>query len=266
MELTGKFVPLGALILTLNSLTVSAHEFWLEPDRFSAPVNSDVGFDIRIGQNFNGRAYPYIERETAAFFVKTEHESRDIKAMNGDKPAVSLRLEDPALWVAYESTDFSIRFNNSQKFIDYVNTEGLGWVADWYGDKGLDPQGATETYYRHAKALVWNSTDSVEWLSEPLGMRIELVPQPGFIDCKTAPAFRVLYQGKPLENHLVRRFTKGVEQIDEALSDAQGLVQFSAARGEFLLNVVHIKDSTHPRALGQDWVSDWGSLTYACNN
>lgn len=264
MKLLHAHAPILLGILTLNSSAVSAHEFWLEPSLFSAEADSSIGFDIRIGQNFGGRVYPFIERETVQFFVRDETGRREIQAVTGDKPATRQTLKAPAIWIGYESSDFNIRFNDGEKFIRYLNDEGLSWVVDWYRTNNRDPQGATEAYYRHAKALVWSDGSEPSWLSEPLGMRIELVPQAGFLACDSAPAFQALHLGEPLEGHLVRRFQKDSPDTDEAITDAQGMVAFTPKAGQFLLNVVTIDNVNNPRAKGKDWVSDWGSLTYAC--
>ena len=258
--------PFGTLILALNSLTVSAHEFWLEPERFAAPEGTTVGFEIRIGQYFSGRNYPYIDRETEAFIKRTDSGIEPIKAVTGDKPAVTLELEGRATWVAYTSNDFNIRFRDTEKFTNYLKDEGLEWVFEWYKEQGKSLKDATESYYRHAKALSWSGPDEPEWLSEPLGMRIELVPDSGFLRCSELARFRALYQGEPLEGHLVRRFRKGTEEVQEFRADADGYVEFPAGEGPFLLNVVHIEDASNPRAKGKDWISDWASLTYTCAN
>lgn len=257
---------LATVILAINSAAVSAHEFWLEPTQFVAPSGSEVGFEIRIGQYFNGRHYPFIQGETEQFFKRTELGREEIEALNGDKPAVKLELKGPASWVAYESTNFNIRFRDTEKFFSYLNEEGLEWVVDWYDKQAKSPKDATETYYRHAKALSWSGPDEPNWLSEPLGMRLELVPDSGFLQCQQPARYRVLYQSEPLKGHLVRRFRKGTDVVEQIRSDAQGYVEFPASEGPFLVNVVRIDDANNPRAKGKDWVSDWGSLTYACAN
>jgi len=260
------FTLFGLGMLAVSSANVSAHEFWLEPDRFAAPEGSSVGFDIRIGQYFNGRAYPYIDRETESFVVRTDEGLSDINATTGDKPAVTIELKGRASWIAYTSTDFNIRFRDTEKFVGYLEDEGLEWVLQWYEEQGKSLKDATETYYRHAKALSWSGPQEPSWLSEPLGMRIELVPDSGFLRCGAPARFRALYEGAPLEGHLVRRFRKGSEQVEQFRADANGYVEFPPGEGPFLLNVVHIKDASNPRAKGKDWVSDWASLTYTCAN
>jgi uncharacterized GH25 family protein len=258
--------PIGIFILATNTASVSAHEFWLEPTRFAAPEGTEVGFDIRIGQYFNGRAYPYIDRETESFIKRTDAGIAEIKAFTGDKPAVTLELEGRATWVAYTSNDFNIRFRDTEKFTNYLKDEGLEWVLDWYREQGKSLKDATESYYRHAKALSWSGPQEPQWLSESLGMRIELVPDTGFLRCSQPARFRALYQGEPLEGHLVRRFRKGSEEVEQFRADSQGYVEFPAGEGPFLLNVVHIEDASNPRAKGKDWISDWASLTYTCAN
>lgn len=258
----------AVLILTTFSQLVSAHEFWLEPTQYVAPIGSTVGVDIRVGQMYQGRAYPYIEKQTNTFFWQDAEGQHEPGSITGDKPAAKLKIEKPGYsMLAYESDAFNIRFTDEELLLNYLNTEGLEWVVDWYRDNNKDLSEVTETYYRHAKALVAGegATDA-PWLSEPLGLRIEIVPKSGFTRCGSDAFFQVLIDGEPKESLLVRRFEKGVTRVDEARTDAQGWVRFEPAPGPFLINTVHIDaGADNARALDRDWVSDWSSLTYACN-
>lgn len=258
----------AVLILTSFSQLVSAHEFWLEPTQYVVPIGSTVGVDIRVGQMYQGRAYPYIEKQVTTFFWQDAEGQYAPDSITGDKPAAKLKIEKPSYSIlAYESDAFNIRFTDEELFLNYLNTEGLEWVVNWYKDNNKDTSEVTETYYRHAKALVaGEGAEETPWLSEPLGLHIEIVPKSGFTRCDADSFFQVLLDGEPKESLLVRRFEKGVTQVHESRTDAQGWVRFDAAAGPFLINTVYIgAGEGDVRALGRDWVSDWSSLTYACN-
>lgn len=255
------------LILATMSQLVSAHEYWLEPDRFTADIDEQINIDIRIGQMFNGRAYPYIATQSENFFWKSAEGLASNSATTGDKPAASRILDQPGyLMLGYESNDFDITFKTEKKFFDYLDTEGLEWVIDRYKSDNLDGAGATETYYRHAKTLI-GSPDATEedWIYEPMGLRIEIVPEPGFTQCDQNTFFTVLVDAKPIESLLVRRFQKDSNVVKEARTDQQGRVRFGPGEGPYLLNTVSmVSGAQSERAMGLDWVSEWGSFTYAC--
>ncbi len=261
-----KVKPL-ALIVAISSSLASAHEQWLEPSKYQVSSNATIKADIRIGQNFKGYAYPYLEHETEQYSERDESGVRTVNAITGDKPAyISKMSETGYRWVGLESQAYDLTFDSEKKFVDYIKGEGLEWVLDWYHEQGRSKGGVTETYYRHAKTLFSVAgSDEPEWLTEPLGHRLELIPIKTFTQCATAPTFQLLWQGEPIEGALVRRFIKGKRGTEQYRTNQNGKVRFTAQEGPFLINAVRIDYGSDPRAKGKDWVSDWASLTYQCH-
>jgi uncharacterized GH25 family protein len=262
-----KLVKSLALIVAISSPFASAHEQWLEPSHYQVRPEATIKADIRIGQNFKGYAYPYLEHETEQFFERDASGQRTVDAITGDKPAYHSKMsEDGFRWVALESKAYDLTFDSEKKFVDYINGEGLEWVLDWYKEQGKSREDVTETYYRHAKTLVSVvGSEEPDWVTEPLGHRLELIPIASFTQCASAPTFQLLWQGKPLEGALVRRFIKGKRGTEQYRTNQNGKVRFTAQEGPFLINAVRIDYGSEPRAKGNDWVSDWASLTYQCH-
>lgn len=261
-----KFIKPLALIVAISSSLASAHEQWLEPNQYQVQTEATIKADIRIGQNFNGYAYPYLEHETEQFVERDASGLRKVNAITGDKPAYHSTMSQEGLrWVGLDSKAYDLTFDSEKKFVDYIKGEGLEWVLDWYKEQGKSREGVTETYYRHAKTL-FSVADSKEpeWVTEPLGQRLELIPIASFTQCETAPTFQLLWQGEPLEGALVRRFIKGKRGTEQYRTNQNGKVRFTAQEGPFLINAVRIDYGSEPRAKGKDWVSDWASLTYQC--
>ena len=249
------------------SLNASAHEFWLESDPFITAPDNTIDVHIKIGQLFNGRSYPYLEHEAVSYHTLDERGLVPIKAMTGDKPALRYSLEASGYrMVGYESTAFHIKFDDTVKFVTYLRAEGLESALSWYKTTGTSMDGATETYYRHAKTLAGTAgAAEPNWLSEPMGHRLEIIPQRGITQCASQPSFKVLWQSEPVEGLLVRRFRKDSKESDELRTNSEGLVTFNAIEGAFLMNTVRIaKGSESPRGEGRDWYSDWASFTYEC--
>lgn len=261
-----KIIKPLALIVAISSSLASAHEQWLEPNQYQVQPEATIKADIRIGQNFKGYAYPYLEHETEQFIERDVSGIRSVEAITGDKPAYQSKMSEEGFrWVALDSKAYDLTFDSEKKFVDYIKGEGLEWVLDWYTEQGKSREGVTETYYRHAKTLfsVAGSAEP-EWVTEPLGQRLELIPIASFTQCDTAPTFQLLWQGEPLEGALVRRFIKGKRGTEQYRTNQNGKVRFTAQEGPFLINAVRIDYGSDPRAKGKDWVSDWASLTYQC--
>lgn len=262
-----RFVKPLVLIVAISSSFASAHEQWLEPNQYQVRPEATIKADIRIGQNFKGYAYPYLEHETDQYIEWDASGRRAVDAITGDKPAYSSKMSEVGFrWVGLESKAYDLTFDSEKKFVDYINGEGLEWVLDWYQEQGKSKESVTETYYRHAKTLFSvEGSEEAEWLTEPLGHRLELIPVATFTQCSTAPTFQLLWQGKPLEGALVRRFIKGKRGTEQYRTNQNGKVRFTAQEGPFLINAVRIDYGSEPRAMGKDWVSDWASLTYQCH-
>lgn len=261
-----RVLPTALILLSYTSF-VSAHEFWLESDPFITAPGSTIDVQIKIGQLFNGRSYPYLEHEAVSYHTLDESGLVPINAMTGDKPALRYSFNDPGYrMVGYESSAFHIQFDDTVKFVTYLRAEGLDSALDWYKTTGTSMNGATETYYRHAKTLAGTAgAKEPSWITEPMGHRLEIIPQRGITQCDSAPKFRVLWQGKPIEGLLVRRFKKDSKQSEELRTNSDGFVAFNAAEGAFLMNTVRIaKGDESPRGEGRDWYSDWASFTYEC--
>ena len=132
-----RFVKPLVLIVAISSSFASAHEQWLEPNQYQVRPEATIKADIRIGQNFKGYAYPYLEHETDQYIEWDASGRRAVEAITGDKPAYSSKMSEVGFrWVGLESKAYDLTFDSEKKFVDYINGEGLEWVLDWYQEQG----------------------------------------------------------------------------------------------------------------------------------
>lgn len=260
------------LLLTIATLLFSqaalAHEYYLMPTPFDPTVGEQFEVRHRLGQNFKGNEVPYIGRwnKRSEFWVGGD--KRDVKGLDGDRPALKLTATKPGLAIiAHRSNVDFLTFSSWEKFVAYVEKEGLTHALA-PSENGTKPkEKLKEGYARFAKTLVQIGGSS-DGMDQPVGLKIELVAQknPNALAADEAMPVQLLYDGKPLAGATVKVFeTIGEDFGAKLITDENGMVSVPAAGpGPTMLNAIHMTDPQGPEALEQNahWESFWASLTY----
>lgn len=246
---------------------VVAHEFWIEPHVFAVAPDARIEADIRIGQEFKGDAFPYIPSRFTAFRRYDREGESDVAGTTGDLPALALepRAEGLTLFT-YVSVAERIRFQDWQKFADYLAFEGLSAIPARHDARGLSRDDIRELYTRCAKTLVSVGDDATEQ-DRATGMRLELVAgeNPLAISPGAEISFTLLWEGAPLGDTQVALFRKGGDSGDATRiltrTDLNGQARFTLpGNGTYMAAAVHMIEA--PADRNADWESYWASLTF----
>ncbi|MBU4528424.1 MAG: DUF4198 domain-containing protein [Hoeflea sp.] len=246
---------------------VSGHEFWIDPQDFTVAMEKEISADIRIGQDFKGDAFPYIPSRFAAFQRHDREGASNVDGATGDLPALELspRAEGLTL-ITYVSVAERIRFQDWEKFTEYLDYEGLATIPARHDARGLPRDEIRELYTRCAKALVTVGDASGD-RDRATGMRLELVAgrTPQALSPGANMSFTLLWEGAPLKDTQVALFRRG-EDGDDATrivtrTDEEGKVSFTLpGNGAYLASAVHMIEA--PADRNADWESYWASLTF----
>jgi hypothetical protein len=268
--------PLLIFLALLLPATADAHEYWLLPDRFAAPVGETVAIEHRVGTGWPGQTLPRDPARIVRFAVVDARGPRPIAGDAGDDPAGTFVLRAPGLAVAfYRSTPTPITLEPAL-FETYLRDEGLDAVAAARAAAGDTARPAREIFSRNAKAMLTArsatsagsgppalSTDDAQRWRRPVGLALEIVPDsdPRRLAAGAPFALRVLHRGRPLEGALVKAFAQGsATAATQQRTDAQGRAALTLpSAGVWLVNVVHM--TAAPAGSGADWASLWSSLT-----
>jgi uncharacterized GH25 family protein len=247
------------------TLPAAAHEFWIEPKAFSAQPGASIVADLKVGQNFRGDAYPYLKSQFVSFRVSDRSGARDVKGDEGDTPAVNIRTVAKGLHViSYLATAHRLEFDKWADFVEYVEYEGLGRIAEAHKLRGLPESGFAEDYVRCAKALVQVGEVSAPDQDVVTGMPLELIADqnPYAALAPSELPVTLLWQGKPIGDIQIRVFRDhGVVTDSTTRTDAAGKAVISLqGGGKFLLNAVHMQEA--PPEGTAKWESYWASLTF----
>jgi uncharacterized GH25 family protein len=248
-----------------------AHDFWLEPSSFRAPVGQKLELELLVGERFTGERVLRDEARILSFVAVSGPDAPEkVPGFDGRTPAGILRPKVAGLLlVGYQSDGKPIEIEPG-KFESYLREEGLDAAADERKRRGETGTKGREVYARCAKSLIAVQGEApltaAQWAGwdRVLGLPLEIVPEvnPCLLAKDAALAVRVLYRGQPLANALVGCMPRqDPAQEVRTRTDAEGRVRFQPRfGGVHLLRVVHMVRA--PDGADHAWESQWASLTF----
>jgi uncharacterized GH25 family protein len=257
---------------SLSPGTASAHEYWLAPSTWRCAPGDTITARVFVGTGFRGEAKPYAPKRAVRF---TFEGARSIDLMpvgiNGETVWARINPVDAkGAVICYASNGTFIELPAAD-FDRYLKLEGLGAPRAARAKLGAAAPPGRELYRRSCKA--WVRGDDASRITKTYGLPLEIVPDSDPA-AQARVAFRVLYEGKPLANALVRAWRQpvgapmaaatrdSVGPSAETRTDAQGHAALNLpGAGEWILSTVHMVPAADPAEA--DWQSTWGSLTFA---
>jgi hypothetical protein len=257
---------LFATLLVVNPAT--AHEYWLMPESFTVPTESEIAVQHRLGQRFNGNEMPYIEQwNVRSELWRGGKEIAELRGINGDRPALMVPPQEDGLLVVVHQSNHSLYDPKSwEKFAAYLQKEGLAPIIAAHRERGLDEANPTEAYARFAKTLITVGEGGGSDMST--GLRIEFVAQANPATYPRDKPFpvKLLFQGEPLAGRAVKIFVGAdTEPFGYVETDEDGVALIPAeGKGPYLLNAIEMVEpvSDDPVAQKAQWESFWASLTF----
>jgi uncharacterized GH25 family protein len=257
------------LLVTLNWLPrISlAHDFWIDPDRFDLQAGDAVALTLRQGVRMKGNSLPYLTPLIADFSTTDGTGRKVIQSMMGNDPAAVLVVESGTTLVGYQSNRDYVEME-PPKFQQYLDDEGLDYIAEERRTRGEQNDPAREYFIRCSKLLLQATpAKSDELFSTRLGYTLELLPEtdPSVLSAGEELSLQLLYLGQPIAGVLVRAVSKDEPDgpVDRR-TDADGRVTLVLNRpGTWLIKAVHmIRLENDNKA---QWESYWASLLFHLN-
>lgn len=222
--------------------------------------------DLRNGQKFTGSKLVYFARRTRRFDIMQGDQVTPYQGRMGDLPAFQLdQIGDGLLIINHETVPETLTYETWEKFQAFVTHKGFVDIIQRHHARGLPEQDFTETYSRHAKALIsigdGIGADSLQ------GMETEFVAlaNPYTDDLSLGLPVQLFYQGEPRAKTQVEVFERGPDgtvSIYLRHTDTQGHAQIPVKSGHtYLLDAVVLRPA--PEADEPVWQSLWAALTFA---
>lgn len=256
---------LAGLLLVTVAPIAQAHEFWVEPARFTIMPGDVLEADIRVGEDMKGEPMLYLPQRIERFELRLGDRMLPTDSRTGDRPAFKASLDEAGLLVlAYVSTESRLTYSEPEKFDRFLRYEGIEWVRAEHERRGLPAWGFSEAYQRFAKSLVKVGAGTGE--DRPLGLALELVLETNpYTDRQRDIVARLLWRGQPLPTAQVNVFRRHDGDISRTpyRTDDEGRIRIprDGAPGTYLLNAVHmIEPASNDQ--GIVWKSLWASTTF----
>lgn len=260
----------AVLALFIGGHKGAAHEFWISPEVYRAPVGDAVLANLRVGEEFRGAVQSYLPRNFTRFEIVTAEGVIPVEGRVGDLPALNAAdLPEGLAVVVHETTVRDLTWDEWDRFAAFAEHKGLGDVAAMQEERGLDMIDVREEYIRYAKSLIaighGHGEDAV------VGLRTELVAlaNPYTDDLAGALPLQLWLDGEPRRMAQVEVFSRPVEGGETALTlyetDSNGIVVITVSPGtEYLVNAVTLEPVVPAEdARGTEWRTLWASLTFA---
>lgn len=256
------------IIFLLLALTCTAHEFWLNPERFFYKKGDTATILLQVGEDFEGSPWKgTITR--LSLFSPFKNETPIKPEVDTAKRSVKVLLEEKGTNILILQNKPSKIELEAEKFNAYLKEDGLDEILEYRKKNGLENSVGKEIYERCAKLLLRVEEANDKNFSRKTNLPLEILPlnnpYAGNLEkIKTKRVyFQVYFQGEIAKNLRIRFWQKiGKELIkQEANTDTKGEVSFDfTPKGKIMISSV--KMIAHDKPQEADWHSYWASLVF----
>jgi uncharacterized GH25 family protein len=246
------------------SVSLSAHDMWIEPTAFLPEAGKIIGLRLRVGQDLLGDPIPRDPSLIDQFITVDSTGRKPVVGRDGSDPAGLVRVAAPGLLiVGYKSNPSPVTLP-AAKFNQYLKEEGLDAIAELRAHRNQTGSDAREVFSRCAKSLVSSGTANSSEGDRTLGFPLELVAlkNPYMMHSGDSLPVSLTYEGRPLVSALVIAMNRlHPEAKVMARTDKNGRVEFKLPEGGmWLIKAVHMIPA--PAGVNAEWASFWASLTF----
>ncbi len=254
----------------LIAMPLSAHDFWLQPQRFwtapgtAVPMTFLVGHGAARQRSSIGQDRFNVFRAVGPQGVIDYKSSLTIGKTNDAAPGFA----QPGTYIVAFSTSNVPSDLPALRFNDYAATEGLTLALRQRTATNSTTKNGRELYSRRGKALIQvgpSGTGPAGYITTPVGLGLEIVPllNPYALGKSQTLPVRILYQGRPLAGATVKlnNLAADAEPVEKHLTNANGEATFTARRsGDWQLNVVWSQPMANNRLA--DFLTTFSSLSF----
>lgn len=256
--------------MILLASSASAHDFWVEPQRFQTQAGFPLAFTFQVGHGTDRQRWGNGADRIVLLQAISKRQRTDLRSAvrpTSSKDFVA-RLNTPGLHIIAMQSTAAFSELPALRFNDYAKTEGLAPILASRRRENRTGAPGRELYSRRTKTLVLvgaaNATDQ-GLATRPIGLKLEIVPErnPYTLGAARRLPVRVLYQGRKLANATVK-FTDldhDSKPLAVAITDREGRAAFNIpAKGRYMFNVVWSEPLKRDRRA--DFDTTFSSLTF----
>ena len=258
-----------SFLLTLFSFftLITAHEFWLNPEKFIYTRGEKINIRFYVGENFEGENWKGNNEKIQSLKLYYGGVSDDLSKNISEQPGDSIEmtmLDEGTNMVAFNSTNSFIEID-AEKFNEYLEEDGLGNAINYRNQNHENDSAGRELYQRCAKTLIQVGNVKDKTFSVPTGMPLDIIPlsNPYSLNNNDSVSVKIFFRNSPLNNVLVKIWHRENNKTEktELVSNENGEIRFPVSvAGNWMISIVKMERlEKDPKA---QWQSYWGNLTW----
>jgi len=259
-------ISLVCSIIILAIATISAHDFWLIPQKFSISPGDSQTIFANTGMDFPNSLSAVTPDRVAQFILmgkSVKENIADLKVQGNSLVAKYTFTKSGTYVVGAALKPKEIKLT-AEEFNEYLLHDGLPDIYELRKKEGILDKDAVEHYSKYPKTIIQVGNKLDETPTKPLGLPIEIIPSVNPYGLKLGDDLEVtvLFQGKPLSGAEIAWSYPGLgeELAGSKKTDANGKAAVPLAKvGPYVIRLTHmewVKKQTH------EWESYWTSLTF----
>jgi len=253
-------------LFTLYTL-LSAHEFWLDPEKFIYKRTEKVDIHFFVGENFEGENWQGNNERIRSLKLYYGGVSDDLSKFITEAEGDSIEyvmLDEGTNLIAFNSNNAFIELEPS-KFNEYLVEDGLTNALEYRKQNNEMGCNGREFYQRCAKTLLQVGDVKDQTFGITTSLPIDIIPLSNPYQLKNKEFFRVkvFYKGSPLSNALIKTWhrVKNKTEMKDRKTDSKGEIVFPVnTKGKWMISTVKMERLFDNPVC--DWQSYWGSLTW----
>jgi uncharacterized GH25 family protein len=256
------------VVLLFIASAVSAHEFWIEPDKFIYKRGGTINLRFLVGENFTGANWSgdkdRVQSMRLYFSNVVDSNFKDnFRDKKGDSIQFAIYEEGTAM-VTLNTKNTFIGLD-AKEFNAYLHEEGLTEALEYRRQRGDSMKKGTEKYQRSVKTIFQVGSNKTHVFKKRTDLQLDIIPDdnPYSLAKDGGLKLKLLFQGNALKKTRVKVWHKANNKVnvEDYETDDEGEVKiFIALSGEWMVSCVKmLRTENDPDA---EWQSYWGTLTW----
>ena len=254
----------------ISASIATAHEFWIEPERYQVAADDKIVARFKNGENFEGVNLGYFDRRTQRYELASGGRVAPVTPRLGDNPALNVTPPGDGLAVVlHETTPSYVTYKTWEKFQTFADHKDF---PDWRATHtrlGFSEPPFKERYTRHAKALI--AVGDGAGADARYGMMTEFVAltNPYDPDFDGVMRVQVYFEGAVRPDAQVEVFDRAPDDsvaVTLHRTDADGIATIPVVAGpdyHFDAVVLEPIDADAEPDATAVWDTYWAALTFA---
>jgi uncharacterized GH25 family protein len=254
------------IIVSLFVLPITAHEFWLQPEKFMYQPGDNINVRFWVGEDFNGENWNGNHAKVNKLQLYIDDISDDMADQVSDETGDSLQLsifDEGTAMIAFNSNNSFIKLD-SAKFNAYLKDDGLSNTIDYRAAHNENDSCGKEFYQRSVKTLIQVGDKKTD-VCRPANLPLDIIPavNPYSLNNKDSLTVKLLFNKQPLTNQLVNVWQRqnNITTRQQYTSNDKAEISFVVlTTGKWMVSTVrmiHIENDAQA-----NWQSYWGSCTW----